>query len=187
SFQEAPPDEYRDRNNALLTGCSIKMYAMRDTSQNPYNIAMAAVNLSDIQICSGNGAWGCEPDTADAWARVGPWWAIIDTVDWDRLIEARPWYAQDLVRGDGVYAAHYTQPDRVLVFLANRCEEPGEFEVAIARDRLPPRAGGWRAHYVFGREGDLGDVTERPFRIALPPLHAGPIGIELIPRDRPRG
>ena len=31
-----------------------------------------------------------------------------------------PWWAQRLVEGEGSYAAHYTQPGRVLLFVANR-------------------------------------------------------------------
>ncbi len=182
SFQEAPPEDYRDKYNALLTGTTFKMYGMRESSQNPYNIAMAAVCMSDIQVCSGNGAWGDDPDTADTWARVRPYWDVIRTVRWDRLLDARPWYAQELVRGEGFYAGNYTEPDRVLIFLANRTEQAGVFDVSIDTARLPKIDGAWHARYVLGREGDIGPLGAGRLKVALPPLHGGPIGIEFTLR-----
>ncbi len=181
SFQEAPPEDYRDSYNALLTGTPFKMYGMRDTSQNPYNIAMAAVNMSDIQVCSGNGAWGDVADTMETWARVRPFWDVIRTVKWDRLLDARPWYAQELVSGEGFYAGNYTEPQRVLVFLANRTEQPGTFDVKIDASRLPKTDGRWQVRYVLGRSGDLGPLGDGGLKIDLPPLHGGPVGIELVP------
>lgn len=180
SFQEAPPESYRDTNNALLTGCCIKMYGMRESSQNPYNVAMAAVCLSDIQVCSGNGAWGDLPDTTETWSRVRPLWDILDRIDWDRLVDARPWYAQELVQGEGFYAGNYTEPDRVLIFLANRSEEPGRFEVKIDTARLPEAKGTWHARYVLGQTGDIGPLGDGCLHVPLPALHDGPVGIELV-------
>ena len=179
SFQEAEPDYYRNGHNALLTGCMIKMYGMRESSQNPYNIAMAAINLSDIQVCSGNGAWGDVADTTDTWNRVRPLWDLLDSIDWDRLLQARPWYAQELVDGEGFYAGYYMLPDRVLIFLANRSEEPGTFDVAIRTGLLPAGVSGWQARYCLGRTGQLGPLGDGRLRIDLPPLHGGPVGIEL--------
>jgi hypothetical protein len=153
---------------------------MRESSQNPYNIAMAAINLSDIQVCSGNGAWGDDPDTTDTWDRVRPLWDILDGIDWDRLVDARPWYAQELVSGDGFYAGNYTEPRRAIVFLANRTEEPGTFNVKIDLARLPAISGTWRMRYCLGRTGDLGPLGDGELQIELPALHDGPIGIELI-------
>lgn len=184
SFQEAPPEFYRDGHNALLTGCMIKMYGMRATSQNPYNIAMAAVNCSDIQVCSGNGAWGDDPDDANTWNRVRPLWDLLDSIDWDHLVEARPWYAQELVSGEGFYAGNYTEPERAIVLLANRSEQPATFDVRIDPARLPRIDGVWEMHYCLGRKGNLGTLDDGNLRVALPALHDGPIGIELIATSR---
>jgi len=180
SFQEADPDYYRDGYNALLTGCMIKMYGMRESSQNPYNIAMAAVNLGDIQVCSGNGAWGDDPDTRETWARVRPLWDVLKSIDWEHLVDARPWYAQELVSGEGFYAGNYTTPGRVVIFLANKTEKAGRFEVRINRDRLPAGSTGWRLGYCLGRSGEVGPLGDGRFAIELPALHDGPIGIELV-------
>jgi hypothetical protein len=180
SFQEAPPEYYRDGHNALLTGCMIKMYGMRESSQNPYNIAMAAVNLSDIQVCSGNGAWGDVADTTDTWERVRPLWDILDSIDWDNLVDARPWYAQELVAGGGFYASNYTTPRRAIVFLANRTEEPGTFSVEIDVSKLPRIEGTWHTRYCLGRDGEIGPLGDGRLEIELPALHDGPIGIELV-------
>lgn len=183
SFQEAPPEQYREQYNALLTGTTFKMYGMRESSQNPYNIAMAGVCMSDIQVCSGNGAWGDVFDTTETWARVRPYWDLMKTVNWHRLLDARPWYAQELVGGEGFYAANYTEPDRTLIFLANRTETPGTFDVKIDAKRLPRNDGVWQVQYVYGRKGEIGVLDEtKPLRIELPALHEGPIGIELVAR-----
>ncbi len=179
SFQEAPPEYYRDGHNALLTGCAIKMYGMRESSQNPYNIAMAAVNLSDIQVCSGNGAWGDVADTSDTWRRVRPLWDLLESIDWEHLISARPWYAQDLVGGNGFYAGSYITPRRAMVFVANRAEQPGAFDVRIDTAVLP-KANAWSLRYCLGRTGDIGPLGDGRLRIELPALHDGPIGIELL-------
>lgn len=180
SFQEAPPEDYRNSYNALLTGTPFKMYGMRETSQNPYNIAMAAVCMSDIQVCSGNGAWGDAADTAETWKRVRPLWRLLESVDFDQLIEARPWYAQELVSGEGFYAGNYTMPTRVLVFLANKSETPGPFEVRIDADHLPKIEGRWFVRYVLGRKGALGPLGDGRIKLVLPGLHDGPIGLELV-------
>ena len=180
SFQEAPPEYYRDGYNALLTGCTIKMYGMRETSQNPYNIAMAAVNLSDIQVCSGNGAWGDVLDTTETWDRVQPLWNVYDSIDWDHMIDARPWYAQELVSGDGFYASNYTTPKRTIFFLANKTENAGDFKVKIDLAKLPKIDGTWQAKYCLNRTGDIGPLGDGNLTINLPALHGGPIGIELV-------
>lgn len=182
SFQEAPPDDYRNSYNALITGTPFKMYGMRETSQNPYNIAMAAVCMSDIQVCSGNGAWGDVADTAETWKRVRPLWRLLESVDFDQLIEARPWYAQELVSGDGFYAGNYTMPNRVLIFLANKSETPGPVEVRINVDHLPKINGQWHVRYVLGRKGALGPLGDGRMKLTLPGLHSGPIGLELVAR-----
>jgi hypothetical protein len=183
SFQEADVGYYRNGHNALLTGCTVKMYGMRESSQNPYNIAMAAINLSDIQVCSGNGAWGDVADTTDTWERVGPLWKLLDSIDWDHLVEARPWYAQELVSGEGFYAGNYTEPKRALVFLANKTEEPGTFQVTIDPKGLPEIEGKWRLRYCLGREGDIGELGSGKLSIELPAIHDGPIGIELTAQE----
>ena len=183
SFQEAPPEDYRDGFNALLTGTTFKMYGMRETSQNPYNISMAAVCMSDIQVCSGNGAWGDVADTTDTWGRVRPYWDVMETVDWDNLVDARPWYAQELVQGDGFFAGNYTEPNRVLIWLANRTEKAGTFTVRIDKQKLPKIPGTWHARYVYARTGDIGPLGDGEMQFELPSLRDGPIGFELIARD----
>ncbi len=189
SFQEAAPEYYRDGHNALLTGCTVKMYGMRATSQNPYNIAMAAVNLSDIQVCSGNGlfmqngAWGNQADRTDTWKRVRPLWDILDGIDWDNIVDARPWYAQELISGDGFFAGNYTMPKRAIVFLANKGETAGTYDVFIDPAKLPDIPGDWQMRYILGREGNLGSLGDGRLRIELPSLRDGPIGIELTPTN----
>ncbi|MHC4744808.1 MAG: sugar-binding domain-containing protein, partial [Planctomycetota bacterium] len=183
SFQEADPNYYRNGHNALLTGCSIKMYGMRESSQNPYNIAMATVNLSDIQVCSGNGAWGDVEDSTETWGRVRPLWDILDSIDWENLIEARPWYAQELVQGEGFYAGNYTTTNRAIVFLANKTEKAGVFDVFIDPARLPGKNRIWRLRYCLGRTGLIGRLGDGQLRVQLPALHNGPIGIELIAEE----
>ncbi len=182
SFQEAPPEDYRNSYNALLTGTPFKMYGMRDTSQNPYNIAMAGVCMSDIQVCSGNGAWGDVADTAETWKRVRPLWDLLESIDFDKLIEARPWYAQELVSGEGFYAGNYTMPDRVIVFLASKSETPGPFEVQINVDHLPRISGQWHVRYALDRKGPLGPLGDGKIKLVLPGLHQGPVALELIAR-----
>jgi hypothetical protein len=180
SFQEADPNYYRNGHNALLTGCTVKMYGMRESSQNPYNIAMAAINLSDIQVCSGNGAWGDHPDTTETWGRVRPLWDLLNGIDWDNLVEARPWYAQELVGGEGFYAANYTEPRRAIFFLANKTETESAFQVTIDPAKLPEIDGEWQLRYCLGREGDIGPLSSGIHEIRLPALHDGPIGIEIL-------
>ena len=166
----------------VLTGCTIKMYGMRESSQNPYNIAMAAVCMSDIQVCSGNGAWGDVADTAETWRRVRPLWDLLESIDFDKLIEARPWYAQELVSGEGFYAGNYTMPDRVIVFLASKSETPGPFEVQIKVDHLPRISGQWHVRYALDRKGALGPLGDGKLKLVLPGLHQGPIALELTAR-----
>ncbi len=179
SFQEAEPEAYRDNYNALLTGTPFKMYGMRETSQNPYNIAMAAVCMGDIQVCSGNGAWGDVPDTTETWARVQPFWDVLETVNFDALVEARPWYAQELVGGEGFYAGNYTEPNRALILLANKTEQPGAFDVQIDTSHLPETDGQWHVRYVYGRSGDIGPLGDGRLTVDLPSLRDGPIGLEV--------
>ncbi len=181
SFQETPPETYRDGYNSLLTGTPFKMYGMKEDSQNPYNVAMAAVSLTDIQVTSGNGAWGCHPDTTETWGRVEPFWDLLETIDWEKLIEARPWYAQELVTGEGVYAGYYIEPNRLLLFLANRSETAGSFDLRIDTSKLPKIDGAWGGRYVYGREGVVGAIAQGRLKIDLPSLREGPIGIEFTP------
>ncbi len=179
SFQEAAPEFYRDGHNALMTGCMVKMYGMRESSQNPYNIAMAGVCMSDIQVCSGNGAWGDVLDDANTWKRVQPLWDLLDSIDWDHLVDARPWYAQELVSGDGFYAGNYTNARRAIVFLANKTEEKGVFTVKIDPAKLPEIGGKWMMRYCLGRTGEIGPLGDGVHKIELPALHDGPVAIEL--------
>jgi hypothetical protein len=112
---------------------------------------------------------------------VQPFWDVMETVNWDALIEARPWYAQELISGDGFYAGNYTEPRRVLIFLANKSEDAGEFAVRIDTSRLPKIDGPWRVRYVYGRTGELGPLGDGVLKLELPSLRDGPIGIELVP------
>jgi hypothetical protein len=179
AFQRATPEAYRDGYNPLLTGTPFKMYGMRDTSRDDYNLAMAAINLSDIQICSGNLAWGCHPITPADWDHLVPFWKLLQSVDYDHLAEAMPWWAQRLVAGEGLYAAHYTQPGRVLIFVANRTNEAKTVEVRIDTSRLPRADGSWRVRRVYPEVTEDAALGEGKFRLQLPPLDRGPVGIEL--------
>ncbi|MBN2506016.1 MAG: hypothetical protein JXQ71_04915 [Verrucomicrobia bacterium] len=185
AFQRAQPEAYRDGYNPLLTGTAFKMYGMRDTSRDDYNLAMAAINLSDIQICSGNLAWGCHPITPADWNRLGPFWTLLESVDFGRLAEAMPWWAQQLVVGEGIYAAHYTQPGRVLVFLANRSNEAGTFDVQIDTARLPPVDEAWRVRRVYPEVTGKAALGAGKLRLQLPALERGPVGIELTAGGAP--
>lgn len=179
AFQRAGPEAYRDGYNPLLTGTPFKMYGMRDTSRDDYNIAMAAINLSDIQICSGNLAWGCHPITAADWDHLTPFWRCLETIDFAHLLEAMPWWAQRLVAGEGVYAAHYTQPGRVLIFAAARTNAAGTFDVRIDTGRLPAGAGAWQVRRVYPQVTEYAPLGDGSLRLDLPPLEGGPVGIEL--------
>ncbi len=119
-------------------------------------------------------------DTTDTWTRVRPLWDVLDSIDWDHLVEARPWYAQELVHGEGFYAGSYTTPNRAIVFLANKSEEAGTFDVSIDPARLPQIKGTWRLRYCLGRTGQIGKLGDGRLKVPLPALHDGPIGIELI-------
>jgi hypothetical protein len=140
---------------------------------------MAAINLSDIQICSGNLAWGCHPITPADWDHLLPFWKLLESVDFTRLVEAMPWWAQKLVTGDGIYAAHYTQPGRVLLFVANRTNTAGTFDVRIDPARLPRTDGPWRFRRVSPDVTEYAALGDGKLRLQLPPLERGPIGIEL--------
>jgi len=185
AFQRAKPEAYRDGYNPLLTGNPFKMYGMRDTSRDDYNLAMAAINLSDIQICSGNLAWGCHPITPADWDQLVPFWKLLESVDFTQLVEAMPWWAQKLVTGDGIYAAHYTQPDRVLLFVANRTNTAGTFDVRIDTVRLPRTDGTWRFRRVYPDVTDYAALGDGKLRLQLPPLERGPLGIELKAMHEP--
>ena len=50
-------------------------------------------------------------DTADTWDRVRPLWTLLDSIDWDEVLDSRPWYAQELVSGEGFYAGYFRDPD----------------------------------------------------------------------------
>ena len=179
AFQRAKPEEYRDGYNPLLTGTPFKMYGMRDTSRDDYNIAMAAINLSDIQICSGNLAWGCHPITPEDWTHLTPFWQCLESIDFAHLVEAMPWWAQRLVVGEGIYAAHYSQPGRVLIFVAARTDAGGAFDVKIDTTKLPPAAGAWQVRRVYPKVTEYAPLGDGTLRLELPPLEGGPLGIEL--------
>jgi hypothetical protein len=104
-------------------------------------------------------------------------------IDWDALVDARPWYAQELVNGKGFFAGNYTMPRRAIIFLANRGQEAGEFEVQIDKARLPSIGGDWRVRYILGRQGGLGLLGDGKLKMTLPALNDGPIGLELVPAD----
>jgi hypothetical protein len=179
AFQRADPETYRNGYNPLLTGTPFKMYGMRDTSRDDYNLAMAAIALSDIQICSGNLAWGCHPITPADWDHLAPFWKLLESVDFNHLVEAMPWWAQKLVVGEGIYAAHYTQPERVLIFVANRTNTAGSFEVRIDSDKLPQTAGMWQVRRIYPETTEFVALGDGKLRLQLPPLERGPLGIEL--------
>jgi hypothetical protein len=165
-----------------LTGTPFKMYGMDLTARNRYNIAMAAVCMTDIQICSGNHAWGCWPDAPSDWANLRPFWNILDSIDWDHLLEAFPWWAQELVEGEGFYAGYYATPRRVVLFLANREESPRTVRAFLRQERLPEAVRGGVVRQIYPEGGEpcsLGDGVLSP---RLPALHDGPVGFEILPR-----
>lgn len=185
AFQRAKPEAYRDGYNPLLTGTPFKMYGMRDTSRDDYNLTMAAINLSDIQICSGNQAWGCHPITPADWDHLVPFWKLLESVDFDHVVEAMPWWAQRLVSGEGIYAAHYTQPGRVLLFVANRTNDAGTFDARIDTARLPRANGAWRVRRVYPEVTEFTVLGDGKLQLQLPPLEKGPVGIELMASRAP--
>lgn len=179
-FHEATPEAYRDVYNPLLTATPFKMYAMNLVARNHYNIAMAAVCMTDLQMCSGNYAWGNWPDMASDWANVRPFWAVLDSIEWDDLLDAKPWWAQTLVEGEGFYSGHYTTARRAVVFLANKTEEPLRAGVSIRMDQLPERLRSGRMRWIYPQEGDI-SVRAGRFEATLPRLHEGPLGLEIVP------
>jgi len=181
AFQETSPESYRDAYNPLLTATPFKMYGMDLVARNRYNIAMAAVCMTDIQICSGNYAWGNWPDRPSDWANIRPFWSILESIDWDRLIDAKPWWAQELIEGEGFFAGHYTLPDRVVFFLANRTEEKTQVKANIRLDRLPERLKNGRIRPIYPEIEEWRPLDNGNLLVDLPRLHDGPVGFEIIP------
>jgi len=181
SFQEATPETYRDKYNPLLTGTPFKMYGMDLTARNRYNVAMAAVCMTDIQICSGCHAWGNWPDRPSDWENLLPFWDVLNSIEWDNLVDARPWWAQNLVDGDGFYAGNYTTPDRAVVFLANQGEKWSRVAATVDREALPENLRTGRCRQVYPEAGEFFDLGEGLIEADLPPLHHGPIGFEIVP------
>lgn len=182
AFQETSPESYRDRYNPLLTGTPFKMYGMDLTARNRYNIAMAAVCMTDIQVCSGNHAWGCWPDAPSDWANLRPFWNILDSIDWDHLLEAFPWWAQELVEGEGFYAGYYATPRRVVLFLANREECPRTVRAFLRQERLPEAVRGGVVRQIYPECGEPCSLGDGVLTSWLPALHDGPVGFEILPR-----
>jgi len=181
SFQEATPETYRDKFNALLTGTPFKMYGMDLTARNRYNIAMAAVCMTDIQICSGCNAWGNWPDRPSDWENLLPFWEVLNSIDWDNLLDARPWWAQKLIDGDGFYAGNYTTPERAVIFLANKEEEWSRAAATIKVDELPEELRRGQCRKIYPETGEYFDLGEGLIESDLPPLHHGPVGFEIVP------
>ena len=72
-------------------------------------------------------------------------------------------------------------PERVLLFLANRTEEAGVFQVKIDTLRLPEIDGTWHVRSVLGPNSECGLPGDGELTLELPALHDGPIGLELVP------
>lgn len=183
TYQEYAPEAYRDVYNPLLTGTPFKMYAMDLTARNRYNIAMAGVCLTDLKMCSGNHAWGNWPDRPSDWKNLRPFWAILDSIDWDDLLDARPWWAQTLLRGEGFYAGHYTTSRRCVFFLANHEEEPREVTVELNVEDLPAALKQYRLRPLYPDPGDPLPIQRDRLTVRLPRLHDGPLGFEMLPRE----
>lgn len=179
SFQETSPESYRDGYNPLLTGTPFKMYAMDLDARGRYNIAMAAVCMTDQQMCSGNYAWGNWPDMPSDWANLRPFWSIMDSIDWDHLIEARPWWAQKLLSGEGFYAGYYMTPGRVVLFLTNRTEEKARVTARLQLDQLPESLRGGTIRQIYPEHGEWTKLGDGQMRLELPRLHDGPVGFEI--------
>lgn len=181
SFQEAPPEHYRDSYNPLLTGTPFKMYAMDLVARNRYNVAMAAVCMTDIQLCSGNYAWGNWPDRPSDWANLRPWWAILDSIEWDVLLDAQPWWSQALLPDpeEAFYCGYYLLPQRAVVMVANRSETRRTVTTAMNTDVLPAALRKGQCRMIYPEHGDpfpVGRIT-----LDLPRLHDGPVGFEIVP------
>lgn len=181
AFQETSPESYRDVYNPLITGNPFKMYGMDLVARNRYNIAMSAVCMTDIQLCSGNYAWGNWPDRPSDWANIRPWWAILDSIDWDNLLDAKPWWAQKLIAGDGFFAGHYTTPKRVVFFLANRTEEKSRVKAAVQLDQLPIGVRSGTIRPIYPETGEWSPLGDGKLEVDLPRLHDGPVGFEIVP------
>lgn len=180
SFQERDPETYRDGYNPLLTATPFKMYGMDLTARNRYNIAMSAVCMTDIQICSGNYSWGCWPDAPSDWNNLRPFWSVLDSIDWDNLIDAKPWWAQELVSGDGFFAGHYTTPERVVLFLANRTEKRAHISARVELGQLPEALRSGRIRRVYPEAEDWRNLGDGTLEVDLPNLHNGPVGFEIM-------
>jgi hypothetical protein len=157
------------------------MYGMDLVARNRYNIAMAAVCMTDIQICSGNYAWGNWPDRPSDWANIRPFWSILESIDWDHLIDAKPWWAQELIAGEGFFAGHYTLPDRVVFFLANRLEKKVKAKINIRLDHLPEKLKRGRIRPIYPEIEEWHPLGNGDLWIDLPRLHDGPVGFEITP------
>lgn len=179
SFTRAEPETYRTKYNALLTGTPFKMYAQNWECQDGYNRCMAAINLSDLQVCSGNGAWGNDLDDEYAWKRCYPVWEVLNTIDWDRVTVAMPWWAQKLAEGEGIYAAHYTEPDKVLLWVCNRGEKKKTVEVRINKSELPGAKGKWTITQLYPEKGQAKDLGDGVLKLELPGIEEDPLGFEL--------
>lgn len=181
SFQETSPESYRDAFNPLLTGTPFKMYGMDLTARNRYNVAMAAVCMTDIQMCSGNYAWGNWPDMPSDWANIGPFWKILDSIEWNDLVEARPWWAQHLILGDGFYAGYYLTSNRLVFFLANRKEEKAMVKPAVDLNRLPKSLQTGKIRRIYPETEEWQTLDDGAIEVELPCLHDGPVGFEIVP------
>ena len=180
AFHEAAPEKYRDGYNPLLTSTPFKMYAANLESRNKYNIAMAGVCMTDLQLCSGNYSWGCWPDMPSDYLNIRPFWDILNSIDWDNLIDARPWWAQKLVEGEDIYAGYYMTPDRVVFFIANRREDKRRIRVRINLEEVPESLRSGNIRLIYPEAEEWIELGKGELEIDLPRLHAGPLGYEIV-------
>lgn len=179
SFHSQKPQDYRNMHNALLAGTTFKMYGDNNEARNPYNLAMAAVNLSDIQLCSGNNAWGCLPDASADWTRIAPFWKLLDSVDYINLISAMPWWEQKLIQGD-VLAGTYINLEHVLVFIANTTTQARTVEIAVQLSELPQKGKLWRVRQIYPKPGEFAPLGDGKMKLELPSVDEGPIALMML-------
>ncbi|KPJ63573.1 hypothetical protein AMK68_03685 [candidate division KD3-62 bacterium DG_56] len=160
------PQDYLHHQNAVINGQTFKLWGRNAEARAMQNIGAAAVSLADIQMVPGNRYFGCDPVTEDEWDHVGTYWQLLGMIDFDRLVQAHPWWTQQLVDG-GCYASFYEDADRVLVFLTSRAANADDVTVTLRPEAL--RSSEWTTlRMLHPEERELGAWPPSALAIRLP-------------------